>query len=128
MNIYVAARFTEKALVQDLYAKLIAKGHTITADWTKHQNVKPYNEHPDEAGTYSKEDLDGVIKSDVFIYLSSPEVGAGLSTELGAALASFIQIGKPKIYVVGKFVSTNAFHYHPAVIRVTDIRSALKLL
>lgn len=128
MKVYVAARFTEKAMVQALYQQLQALGHTITADWTKHANVKPYNEHPQEAGAYAEEDLRGTIESDVFIYFTSPEVGAGLSAELGAALASFAQTGKPQIYVVGDYATTNAFHYHPAVQRVQNIEAVLAKL
>ena len=125
MKIYIAARFTEKAMVQVLYKQLRTLGHTITADWTQHSNVKPYNEHPKEAGEYAVEDLQGTIESDVFIYFTSPEVGAGLSAELGAALASHVRTGAPQIYVVGDYAATNAFHYHPAIKRVETIEAVL---
>lgn len=128
MNIYVAARFNEKDMVQDLYRELTGMGHKITADWTKHANVKPYNEHPEKAGAYSVEDLDGVLNSDVFIYITSLEVGAGLSAELGAALASHARTGLPKIFVVGDYAATNAFHYHPYINRVANINEAIDKL
>ena len=115
-------------MVRGLYKQLIGLGHTITADWTKHKNVKPYNEHPDDAGAYAIEDLEGVLNADVFIYITSPEVGAGLSAELGAALASHARTGSPKIFVVGDYAATNAFNYHPLVTRVADIDETLLLL
>lgn len=100
-------------------------GHVITADWTQHLNVKPYDKHPREAGVYAAEDLTGTITSEVFIYLSSPEVGAGLSAELGAALASHEITGRPRIYVVGEYAATNTFHYHPTVTRVNSVEEVL---
>ena len=128
MKIYVAARFTEKAMVQDLYKQLRAMGHTITADWTQHVNAKPYDQHAELAGEYATEDLTGTITCDVFIYFTSPEVGAGLSAELGAALASRELTGKPEVYVVGEHAASNAFHYHPAVQRVGNIETVLAQL
>ncbi|HSX31128.1 MAG TPA: hypothetical protein VLE99_04380 [Candidatus Saccharimonadales bacterium] len=125
MKIYVAARFTEKTMVQKLQAQLEASGHTITADWTQHRNVKPYNEHPIEAGAYAAEDLEGVLACDIFIYFTNPEVGAGLSAELGAALASHQLTGKPVIHVVGEHIATNTFYYHPAVKRAARIEAVL---
>jgi hypothetical protein len=125
MKIYVAARFTEKPMVLTLHKQLRTMGHTITGDWTQHRNVKPYNEHPKEAGAYAHEDLEATLASDVFIYFTSPEVGAGLSAELGAALASYVRTGAPQIYVVGPHAANNAFHYHPAVTRVDHIETVL---
>lgn len=128
MKIYVAARFGEKDMVRQLYKRLQAMGHTITADWTQHANIKPYNEHETEAAGYAREDLDGTISSDVFIYITSSEVGAGLSAELGAALAAHELTGKPRVFVVGDYAATNAFHYHPAVTRVKQVDDVIAAL
>lgn len=129
MKIYVAARFTEKDMVRDLYKQLEKMGHTITADWTQHVNVKPYDQHQLEAGSYSEEDLRGTITCDAFLYITSPEVGAGLSAELGAALAAHELTGTPaKILVIGEYAATNAFHYHPAITRAPSVDVALAAL
>ncbi len=120
MKIYVAARFTDKEMVQDVYRKLTQAGHNITADWTKHKNVKPYDEHPVQAGEYATEDMSGVMASDVFILFTSAEPGSGVSAELGGAIACNTLTGKPRIYVVGPYAHTNAFFFHPAVYARVD--------
>jgi hypothetical protein len=128
MKIYVAARFTEKETVLNLYNRLQKLGHVITADWTVHKNVKPYDENPDITGDYSQEDADGVLAADVFLLLTSPEPGSGVSAELGAAIASRQLTGKPLIYVAGEHLATNAFFYHPLVERFNNLDDALAKL
>jgi hypothetical protein len=128
MRIYVAARFTEKETVLKLYDRLQQLGHEITADWTTHKNVKPYDKNPEIAGVYSKEDAEGVLTADVFLLLTSPEPGAGVSAELGVAIASRQLTGKPMIYVAGGHLETNAFFYHPAVERFGNVEDAIAKL
>ena len=125
MKIYVAARFHEKDEVRRIYKLMIDKGHTITADWTKHKNVKPYSDNPKEAGNYSVEDMQGTLDSDVFIIISSKEAGGGVSAELGAAIAHHVASGKPKVYAVGPYFDPNAFYFHPSVTRCVSIAEIL---
>ena len=129
MKIYVAARFSDKENVQFAYDKLTELGHEITADWTKHKNVKPYYDHPEETGDYAAEDMTGVLESDVFILFTSTEPGSGVSAELGGAIACNQLSGKPKIYVVGDNLHTNAFFFHPAICnRLNNLAEVLKEL
>jgi hypothetical protein len=128
MKFYIAARFTEKDLVNQIYDRLRAAGHEITADWTLHKNVKPYDQNPELAGAYAKEDADGAKTADIFILLNSPEAGAGVSAELGVAIAYQELTGKPAIYVAGEHMATNAFFFHPAVKRFATIDEALNSL
>lgn len=115
MKVYVAARFSEKARVQEIYEELIARGHSITADWTEHKDYSPFNKNPEGARGYAIKDISGVLESDVFIMLSSAQVGSGSSTELGAAIASQKLVGKPLIYIVGPHIGNNFCFFHPAV-------------
>jgi hypothetical protein len=117
MNVYVVARFYEKDEVRRIYKLLRAKGHAIATDWTLHKNIKPYTDHPGIARDYSIEDIDGVKNCDVFIMLTSQEIGSGSSTELGAAIIMQSFTSKPKIYIVGPHFAQNFAYFHPAVER-----------
>lgn len=128
MKIYVAARFTEKDTVNRIYDKLRKAGHEITADWTLHKNVKPYDQNPKIVREYAIEDAEGVKAADVLLLLTSPESGSGVSTELGIAIASNEMAGHPKIYVIGEYASTNAFFFHPAIERFDTLAEAIKHL
>lgn len=115
MKVYVIARSTEKELVRHIYRQLQVSGHEISFDWTRHKNIKPYDENPKIARQYATEDMEGLRYSDVVLYITSKQIGAGTSTELGGAIATQLATGKPAIYAVGEFASNNCFHFHPAV-------------
>jgi len=126
MKFYIAARFAQKAKVRKLYKVLKCKGHSITTDWTLHKNLKPYDENGEIAKEYAIEDMNGVINSDVFIFITSEITGSGSAGELGAAILSQVKLGKPKIYVVGKHMGNNLFYFHPAVVRRNSIAKVLQ--
>lgn len=128
MKIYVAARFYEKDEVRRIYRLLLAKDHQITADWTLHENIKPYSQNPVIAGEYASEDIDGVTSSDAFILLTGEKVGGGVSSELGAAIASYEAFEHPKIYIVGPYFDNSVMYYHPAVNRRDTIEEVLSEL
>jgi hypothetical protein len=115
MKVYVAARFFDKEKVKEVYKRLKADGHEITADWSKHLNPKPFSKNRQRCKKYALEDLNGTINCDVFILLTNEQAGTGSSTELGAALALSVKSNKPKIYVVGKHIDGNLFYFHPLV-------------
>jgi hypothetical protein len=125
MKIYVAARMFEAEEVKRIYHMFEKKGHEISADWTWHKNIKPYDKNQKTAKQYAIEDMNGVVDSDVFILLTSEFPGAGSSGELGAAIMSNIKLGKPKIYVVGKDIGNNFFYFHPSVRRRENIDQVL---
>jgi hypothetical protein len=115
MKVYVAARFYEKDRVRKLYASLKEQGHTITLDWTLCNPEKPYRAHLDGARVCAEHAIAGVKECDVFIYLSSTEIGGGSSAELGVALMAHLFGKCPHIYVVGPHLEQNICFYHPAV-------------
>ena len=122
MKIYVAARFFDKQKVKEVYKRLKADGHEITADWTGHLNPKPFTKNQKIAKQYAVKDLTGVINCDVFILLTNKQSGTGSSTELGAAFALNIKVNKPKIYIVGEHIDGNMFHFHP----VANLRKTIE--
>jgi len=115
LKVYVAAPFSDKKVVLDTYKKLRTAKHEIIADWTVHKDIKPYSQNLDTAKDYAIEDIDGVRNSEVFILILGTQPGTGSSTELGAAIMSFLCFAKPKIYVVGKYIDQNFCFFHPSV-------------
>ncbi len=125
MKIYLAARFDKKQKVRDLYERFKKLGLEIAADWTLHKPIKPYENNPEVAREYSVEDIDAVRKCDVFILMGN-EAGTGMYVELGAAISSNLEHGKPIIYVIGEYTSRSMFYFHPSVNRRKTIDEVLE--
>ena len=124
MKFYIASRFDKKPEVLELHKYLREKGHEILADWTGHKFVKPYDKNEELAGEYAANDINGAKDCDVFVVLSD-DGGTGMYVELGAAIASNLLRGKPKIYVIGEHPSRSMFYYHPSVTRKNNLGEAL---
>ena len=56
----------------------------------------------------------------------SDEAGTGMYVELGAAIASYLERGKPEIFVIGPHNSRSMFYFHPAVQRVDNLEGVLR--
>lgn len=128
MKIYVAARFAEKEMVNTIYDQLRTAGHEIAVDWTWHKNTNPFSRNINLISEYVAEDSAGIRAADVLILINSPEPGAGVSAELGIAIALHQTTGHPAIYVVGQYVDTNPFFFHPAVKRFDSLAQVIELL
>ncbi len=127
MNIYVSSRFNRKQDVRALYKELEAKGHTITRDWTAKPVMKPYDADPAMSAENAATAVIAVQEADAHIILAD-EDATGLYVELGAAIASQLQTGKPKIFAVGDHNARTMFYFHPAVKRVKSIQEAVEQL
>ena len=127
MKIYVATRFGRKDEVKKIYKKLIDNGHEISADWTVHQNMRPYENNERISEEYAIKDIEGVKNCEAFILLSD-EGGQGMFVELGTAILSNLLYGRPKIFVVGEHNSNCLFFFHPSVMRKNSIEDVLKEL
>lgn len=125
MKIYVAAKSEKKEKVLDLYREIRKLGHSISYDWTVHENYKPYEKNQKTARKYSERELLGIISSDVFIYLSH-EFGTTLKMEFGAALSLNKTTGKPIIFAVGNFLNQSPWLFNPSVRRRKNTRQVLK--
>ena len=115
MKFYVTGRSNNYQRVKEVVARLKAVGHSITFEWTALPMVKPYNEHTEEAASYAKQSIDGMVAADGYIIFAH-EDGNGVYTELGSALAANAINGSPRIYAIGKDAKWSAmFNYHPAI-------------
>jgi len=126
MKVYVAAKFNRKDEVLALFEKLKGLGHEVSFDWTVHRFIKPYDENVQTAGEYTSEDMQGVRDCDIFILLTGEEKSTGAHVELGAAILSSLERGKPIIYVVGDCDTKSMFYFHPSVKRKKSIDEVLE--
>lgn len=126
MKFYVAARFFEKETVKEVYRRIVEKGHSITKDWTEHEDITPYGDNIPQAQRCSKEDIRGVIDADVFILLTSAG-GHGMWVELGAAIATCAMTSIPAIFVVGPHADDCMFSHHPLVTVVNNLDEVFEL-
>lgn len=124
MNFYVAARFGKKREVDRLSKKIKSGGHKVISTWIKQKIIKPYNENPEISEKYSKLCLREIEKCDIFVLLSDKE-GTGMYFELGFAVHSYINGQRPKIYVIGKYLSRSMFYFLPYIKLLPDIDSVL---
>lgn len=115
MKFYVTGRSNNYEKVKEVFKKLKENGHEIVFEWTELPIVKPYNEHADEAASFAKQSVDGMVEADVYIIFAH-EDGNGVYTELGSALASNVIKGKPRVLAIGLEVQWSAmFNYHPSI-------------
>lgn len=125
MKFYVTGRSHSIERVKQAFAEIQERGHTVLFEWTALPMAKPYRDNQELAGTFAKDGIQGVVDADVYIIFLSTD-GNGVYTEFGAALASHILRGAPKIYAVGGEEEKNSamFAYHPAILyrkSVTEI-------
>ena len=128
MKFYIAAFIEEKSRVQTLYKELTDLGHLITVDWTDELGLfgKDRDRHAEKVQAVAVRDMEGVREAEVFILLSEPVEGRSKYAELGAAIMSYLERGKPKIYVLGEETHQSVFYYHPSVKRVKTLEEVLQ--
>ena len=128
MKFYIASYVGEREQTREIQAQLCRLGHEITTDWTSFPSVpvSERNERPDEVAAIATRDLEGVRNADVFILLAGLADGRAKYAELGAAIMSAVQNGRPKVYVIGDQPAYSIFFFHPAVKRMTSLDEVLK--
>jgi len=127
MKIYVAGKFEKKDLIHDVYRRIEELGHEVSYDWTTHKPIKPYVQNTEIATQYSDNELEGIAKCDVFIYLTD-ENGTTLPMEFGAALILAKTRGNPLVYAVGEFNDKSPWFFNPVVKRKNSIGEVIKEL
>lgn len=123
MKFYIAGKFENKETVLALYERVRAAGHEVSYDWTTHIKSKPYSEHVERIRQYAENELNAILDSDVFIYLTH-ERGTTLHMEFGTALAKAKLAGNVKIYAVGEYNERSPWHFNPLVTRVDSVEQA----
>jgi len=125
MKFYIASRVKNKKLVKNIHEKLTGLGHEILSTWIDEEKIIPYENNADIAKSRAIQCIKATGKCDVFILISD-ESGAGMYTELGAALASSSLNNKPKIYVIGDYLNRSIFFFHPAIRKFETIKEVLE--
>lgn len=123
MKIYVASKFENKPAVRTAMVLLQSAGHSITHDWTVHEDGERGGE---ELLAFfrlcAQQDFDGVVNADAILVLNH-ELGKGMFTEMGIAQA----LGKP-VVVVDISRSNNIFFYLPGVKVCESVIDAISYL
>ena len=117
MKFYIAGKFEEVEQIHALYERVRAADHEISYDWTTHIKSKPYTEHVERIRQYGENELQAILDSDVFVYLTH-ERGTTLHMEFGAALAKKWQGGDIEIFVVGENNARSPWYFNHMVKRV----------
>jgi hypothetical protein len=127
MRFYIASYVGERQRTQEIQSRLRSLGHEITADWTAFPGIpsEERNTRPDDVTAIAVRDLDGIVKAEAFILLAGVPEGRAKYAELGAAIMSAVQTGKPRIYVLGKDPVHSVFFFHPTVKRMTSLDDIL---
>jgi hypothetical protein len=120
MKFYIAGKFEEVDQIHQLFKRVQAAGHEISYDWTTHIKSKPYIEHVDRIRTYAENEMQAILDSDVFIYLTH-ERGTTLHMEYGAAITKKKLGGDIKIYAVGKHNARSPWYFNPLATRVDTV-------
>jgi hypothetical protein len=128
MKFYIAAYIREKPRVKEIFRLLRGHGHEITVDWTKGRvtSIRNRDQDPKRIREIAVRDMNGVRNCDVFIILSSPVDGRAKYVELGAAISSFLEKGKPRVFVLGAITNQSVFYFHPAVKRVRTMEEIIR--
>ena len=128
MKFYIAAWAGSRKMVKELMSRIEAMGHEITVDWTDLLGIpKPErDQHQEAVREVAVRDINGVLAADVLVLFSEPDDGGGRYVELGAAIASHMQRGKPEIFIVGDKTSQSLFYYHDSVIRLKTIEEVFQ--
>ena len=127
MRFYIASYVGEHQRTQEIQSRLRSLGHEITVDWTAFPGV-PSNERnarPDDVTAIAVRDLDGIVEAEVFILLAGVPEGRAKYAELGAAIMSAVQTGKPRVYVLGEAPVHSVFFFHPTVKRMASLDDVL---
>lgn len=125
MKFYISSRVKDKNKAQEITKDLKEQGHEITLDWTHFDSLKPYDEYEDKSKEHAVSFVKAIEEADVFILISN-EAGTGMYTELGIALKQYLDSDKPKLYIIGDYLSRSVFFFHPSVKRVDNFEDVLE--
>jgi nucleoside 2-deoxyribosyltransferase len=115
MKIYLAGKWADRANIRTIMDSLEAKGHTITHDWTSHENEN--DRSPEYLKRCAHLDIEGVRNAELIIVLMTDPKYAyrGSFTEIGAAVAL-----RKHVHIVcpdpNAYCRTNCFFFHPLII------------
>ena len=120
MKFYVAGKWQDRFLVEQVIDKLEELGHSITEDWTTHEFG------PDgvigDLQEFAVADIEGVKIADALCILLLTERNyKGAWVEMGGALT----LSKP-VYVIGSKGDSCIFMNHPLVIKLDSVEEFIE--
>jgi hypothetical protein len=117
-QVYVGAKYCERAAAKRLMRALEAQGHRITVDWTQHTKVDKAS-----LALYAKEDVRGVQRCNVAIFIMERRHKyKGCWVEIGVALGK----GR-KVIIIGHAGDSCVFVDHPNIRVISGMDNFLKL-
>jgi hypothetical protein len=125
MKFYIASRVKNKKLVGRIHKIILKKGHKFSSSWIEEKDIIPYEKNTKAASKRSQQCIKDSSSCDVFILISDIS-GAGMYTELGAALLHSTSSKKPKIYVIGEYINRSMFFFHPSIKRLETIEEVFE--
>ncbi len=115
MKFYVTGRSSNYPRVEQAFKEIKGRGHEVTFEWTTLPMAKPYEENRELATEYATLGIKGAVDADVYVIFTDKD-GNGVFTEFGAALASNVIKGTPRVFAIGEENKNLAmFNYHPAI-------------
>lgn len=120
MKFYVASKWQDRELVQQVQQELISRGHEITLDWTTHVDPK----EDSVLQEWALRDVEGAASCNTYIGLFvNNHVYTGALVEMGIALG----MGN-RVWIVGSVIDSCIFMNHPLVTKFPDVETMLKIL
>jgi len=119
MKFFVSGKVGVEGDVRAAMKALKDAGHEITFDWTKIDQLRPYDENAEASREAALKESRGVENSDVLIILAHDQ-GVGMYVELGIAIGSGIPVR-----VVTNVESRTMFFHHPLVKKVDSLDQIL---
>lgn len=120
MKFFVSGKVGTEGNVRAVMKALKDAGHEITFDWTKIDQLRPYDENAEASREAVLKESSGVKDADVLIILAHDR-GVGMYVELGIAIGSGIPVR-----VVTDVESRTMFFHHPLVKKVDSLEQILK--
>ncbi len=125
MKFYIASRTKHRKLIEEIRKQVVRKGYEFISTWVDEGEIIPYENNVSASSERAEQCVRDSSGCDVFVLISD-DSGSGMYTELGVALLSNINSGKPKIYVIGDHINRSAFFFHPSVKRVSSMEEVFK--
>ena len=120
LKIYIASPWLNRTEAAAAQEKFEAAGFEVTAHWIHHHSDAVMGDPKDDQELQQQaiEDVEDIIKSDVFVILNL-DLSEGKATEFGMAYG----LGIPVILVGER--TRNIFYYLPAVFRAESVEEAI---
>lgn len=119
MKFFVSGKVGVEGDVRAAMKALKDAGHEITFDWTKIDQLRPYDENAEASREAALKESRGVEDADMLIILPHDR-GVGMYVELGIAIGCGIPIR-----VVTDVESRTMFFHHPLVKKVDSLDQIL---